>query len=194
MHWCKVRACAVICVRSIFAPSVLTISYNIKGRLRPFAHNYQEINKKALSATKTPKKSLFPELRRRNLSPCDEEDSQDLPILSLQRRLRRNLPNSEEEISISATKTQRKSPELWRRNLHLSLSYFRTLLRRGTKFTMATLCTRGNELGVIKDGEFVPHTNSVFDMVASVEAPPNYPPCSGFLYSIRTTNNVERYG
>lgn len=56
---------------------------------------------------------------------------------------------------------------------------------------MTTLRTRRNELRVIKKGEFVPHTNFVFDVVASVEAPLNYPPCSGFMYAIRTTN-VER--
>jgi len=58
---------------------------------------------------------------------------------------------------------------------------------------MSTLVVRGNELGIMKKGEFIAHTNFVFDVVASVEAPPHYPPCSGFLYSIRTAITDERY-
>ena len=55
------------------------------------------------------------------------------------------------------------------------------------------LLARGSELGVMKKGEFVSYTNFVFDVVASVEAPPNYPPCSGFIYEIKKSRHEERY-
>lgn len=57
---------------------------------------------------------------------------------------------------------------------------------------MATLLARGTELGVMRKGEFIPHTNFVFDVIAAVEAPPNYPPCSGFVYVIKTSRSEER--
>lgn len=57
---------------------------------------------------------------------------------------------------------------------------------------MSTL-VRGNELRIMRKGEFIAHMNFVFDVVAAVEVPPNYPPCSGSLYTISTSSTEERY-
>ena len=57
----------------------------------------------------------------------------------------------------------------------------------------STLQVRGTELGVMRKGTFIVHTNFIFDVVASMEAPTGYTPYSGFVYFIKSGTSEGMY-
>lgn len=62
----------------------------------------------------------------------------------------------------------------------------------GKKSTHRSLIVRNGEIGVIRQGVFESHTNFCMEVLHAVKSPSNAKPLFGFVFLVRSTDDVEK--